>query len=198
MFIYTVPAPDSRFDYVPQIVDAIWQRQYAMLLTYCRVLMVRLDVRFPQDFPHDGKNTHLSYLLNLLSRYYRHHGIGFHVVWAREQVTSGAPHYHVVFFIDGSKIQNGVYLQQYADKIWQRIVGIPRENLVELGKTETGNHSVMMTRPPAALEGEDRRRADYEYWLTYSAAFQWACYLAKNRDKDLTPHKVKTFGGSEL
>lgn len=63
------------------IWEKIVQRLDAMATQSCKVLAVRFDVRFPQGYPHDGKNTELSALISTLKEGLTYHGILTHYVW---------------------------------------------------------------------------------------------------------------------
>ena len=189
------------YTYIPEIYDRIKQRIDLMLAQHCKVLFVRFDVRFPQGKVHRGKNEEISWLMKALMSYYYDHGVAAHYIWAREQCNSDAPHYHVIFLLNGSRVQNPMGVWTKAAEIWSGITnGSPA--LVQqcwakpIGRDFTGG--IMIRRPPGTAVGHDLVEQQQAYEYAYGAALGWGAYLAKECSKDNTPFGVRRFGSSQL
>ncbi|OPX54134.1 YagK/YfjJ domain-containing protein [Oceanospirillum multiglobuliferum] len=91
----------------PEIIDRGYEQISSMLSHHCRVLMFRLDIRL-YDF--ESTNRLMTCLCKKLKqrlsvrKYHRLKRLGY--LWAREQATSEAQHYHAIFLIDGTKIRH--------------------------------------------------------------------------------------------
>src|ERR1700756_2513691 len=109
--------------YSPEILNCIKQRMDYMIEYHCKVLFVRFDVRFPAGMVHHGPNTEISQLIKALKAFYTEQGIDVHYIWAREQWSSEAPHYHVVFLLNGSRVQNPMGVWVKAAELWSRVTG---------------------------------------------------------------------------
>jgi len=96
----------EQYTYIPQIINCITQRIDLMIKRHCKVFFVRFDLRFPGGTVHQGLNVEISRFVRALTSYYTDHGIAIHYIWAREQWSSDAPHYHVVLLLNGSRVQN--------------------------------------------------------------------------------------------
>ncbi len=117
--------------HIEDIASRIQDRIVDMINYPCRVLFIRLDVRFPPGYPHFGQNTHISALLRLLKEPNTVNGIKIHYVWVREQ-HSIQPYYHVILLVNGSIVQNPHGLLQDAERIWGQIAGGNCPGLVHL------------------------------------------------------------------
>ena len=168
-----------------------------------KLLVIRFDVRFPQEgYIHDGGNREISHLLKALKEGYAHQISDIRYLWAREQVSSDHPHYHVILLVNGSLMQNPYGLLHKANEIWNRILGGVFPGLIEfcdsrcLGQRETG--SIMIRRPSSVAEGETLVRQQQIYDEKLQEALGRASYLAKTFSKGNTPYRVREFGCSQI
>lgn len=187
--------------YIPQIRNRIKQLVDVMLTHHCKVLFMRFDVRFPQGTVHRGKNEEISSLMKALMNYYYEHGVAAHYIWVREQLNSDAPHYHVIFLLNGSRVQYPMGVWSNAAEIWSGITnGSPA--LIQqcwaqpMGRDFTGG--IMIRRPTGTAVGQDLIEQQQAYETAYRAALEWGAYLAKAFSKDKTPPAVRRFGSSQL
>ena len=187
------------YKYVTEIVDCTKQRIDAMILQHCKVLFVRLDLRFPGGTVHQGPNTEISQFMKALKSYYSDQGIAVHYVWAREQWSSDAPHYHVVLLLNGSRIQHPMGVWAKAGEIWSRIThGSPalvhecRQDPMGL----SGNGSIMLRRPSGVAVGHDLLEQQQAFQAAYAASLEWGSYLAKDFSKGSASFRVREYGAS--
>jgi len=168
-----------------------------MLAHYCRVYLVRLDIRFPLGYVPMHANKECSELIRQLMEYYAYHHIATQYVVVREQNTSENPHYHLAILFDGSKVENGWGVWEKADDIWQRIVGFDLENRVHLCRRFEGENGIMIVRPKTNAVGLDLQNQLSAFNVAYREAMTWLNYLAKTATKGLAPHKTKEFTSSQ-
>jgi len=172
-----------------------------MLTQHCKVLFVRFDVRFPEGTVHRGKNEEISLLMKALMNFYHDHRVSAHYIWAREQWKSDAPHYHVIFLLNGSRVQYPMGIWTKAAEIWSVITddtpGLVQQCWAKpIGKDFSGG--IMIRRPTSVAVGGDLFEQQKEYEKAYAAALEWGGYLAKEFSKDKTPPGVRSFGSSQL
>jgi hypothetical protein len=133
-----------------------------MVEQHCKVLFVRFDVRFPRGTIHDGPNTEISRLMKELKSYYKAQRIATHYIWAREQWSSDAPHYHVVLLLNGSRVQNPMGVWVEAAEIWSRITNGPSA-LAPFGRRVNARHInnfwLRSAGVPPPIDGSVRRQA---------------------------------------
>jgi len=104
---YHLNIPETGYSYRTDILEHIMTCLNDMVQRHCKVFTIRLDVRFPENIHAEFNNSEISRLINRLKEYLRYKNIDMKFTWAREQKQSHNQHYHVVLFIDGSKVQNG-------------------------------------------------------------------------------------------
>jgi hypothetical protein len=168
-----------------------------MLAHYCRVYLVRLDIRFPLGYVPMHANKECSELIRQLMEYYAYHHTATQYVVVREQKSSEKPHYHLAILFDGSKVENGWGVWEKADDIWQRIVGFDLENRVHLCRRFEGENGIMIVRPKTNAVGLDLQNQLSAFNGAYREAMTWLDYLAKTATKGLAPHKTKEFTSSQ-
>lgn len=118
--------------HIEDIASRIQDRIIDMVNYPCKVLFIKMNVRFPPGYPHCGSNTQISALLRLLKEPNSINGIKIHHVWVREQSLYQQPYYHVILLVNGSIIQNPHGLFQDAERIWCEITGGNCPGLVRL------------------------------------------------------------------
>ena len=189
--------------YNPTILSRIESQFEAMLQQHNKLLVIRFDVRFPRDgYLHDGGNREISYLLKALKEACANQISDIQYLWAREQVSSDHPHYHVMLLVNGSLMQNPMGLLHKASEIWSRILRGAYPGLIEfcdsrcLGHKETG--SIMIRRPSSVAEGETLFRQQQIYDEKLQEALGRASYLAKTFSKGNTPYRVREFSCSQI
>lgn len=189
------------YTYYPAILWCIKERLDFMLAHHCKVLFVRFDVRFPLGTGHVGRNTEMSQFMKTLKAHYKAQGIALHYVWAREQDSSDAPHYHVVVLLNGSKVQHPMGVWDKAAEVWSDITNGPRALVQQCRPTgggNSGNWGIMIRRVSGTATGADLIAQQQAFQQDYTAAWGWASYLAKEDSKDRAPYRVREFSASRL
>lgn len=191
----------ENYSYIPEILDAIQSNIDFMCDHHCKVLLVRFDLRFPAGTIHQSRNDEISDFIKALTNHYTDQSIATRYVWAREQWNSDAPHYHVAFLLNGSRVQNPQNVWFNAEDIWSRITnGPPRLVHHCWGEPIGGDFhgGIMIRRPSAKASEQDRLEQRQAYESARRAALEWTSYLAKNNSKDNTPFRVRRYGSSRL
>jgi hypothetical protein len=186
------------------ILRKLIERIDYMISHHNKVLIVRLDARYPVAYLSDGGNGEISLLLKSLMEICNYMGIECHYVWVREKDSGGSNHhYHVVMMLDGSRIQNADDLLRRADTTWSNLFGGGFENRIHFceqvrdGKKVPGG--VMIRRPSSTATGQEKINQEREFQAQRTEAVYMASYLAKNVTKeDQLPYRVRRYGSSEL
>jgi hypothetical protein len=166
---------------------------------YCaRVFLVRFDVRYPLGYPAPHSNELCSELLRQFKEYYTNHGARTHYIAVREQASSENPHYHIAFFIDGSKFDNGYVMHQRLQDIWPRVIGVEAMGTIQWCKTFTGDYGLKIERPRLKSTGSQLQQEQMAFEMARQQARTWLLYLAKAATKGSAPFKVKEFFCSRL
>lgn len=195
-YIHTYIIGDYEYRY--DIMQRIDRCFHTAINDHCKVYVVRLDVRFPPNFPHNGKNNVVSELLRRLKLYYAYHKIDSRYVWVMEQNSSEVPHNHLLLLLDGSRIENGWGVHAHAARIWSRLLGVNCVSGIHLCEPIGGGSGIMIRRPTRQAEGEKFQMELAEFDAAYRAALAWASYLAKTRTKGNAPLGVKEFSSSQF
>ena len=156
-----------------------------------RVCIVRVDVRLPEEYRHDGGNAEISYLFQRVVQHYARRGIVISYLWVREQSTSHHPHYHCLIFFDGDHMWNGWSVRARVGETWQDIVQLTGDACVELVAPPSGGHSVMIRHPL-----DDQRQAEFRAAL--DDILFWSRYFAKTFSKGTAPTNVREFHTSRV
>ncbi len=186
------------YEYRVDILQAIELRVRSMIDHFCRVYLVRLDIRFPLGYVPMHANKECSELIRQLMEYYTYHHIATQYVVVREQNTSENQHYHLAILFDGSKVENGWAVKMKAADIWQRLVGPGSGPCIELCRRFEGENGIMIVRPKTKAVGQDYQNQLAAFTVAYREAMTWLDYLAKTATKGLAPHKTKEFTCSLL
>jgi len=191
----------ENYRYIQKILNDIKVVIDSMIADHCKVLIVRFDLHFPAGTFHQGRNDEISDFIKALTNYYTDQGIVTRYLWAREQRISDAPHYHVVFLLNGSRVQHPMNVWTKAAEIWSRITDGPPALVHRCWATPIGrdfNGGIMVRRPSGRAFGHDLTVQQQAYASTYGKALEWLSYLAKENSKDNTPFRVRRYGSSRL
>ena len=180
------------------------QERMVYMTSYARTLFFRIDVRFPQGYNHDGENREISYFFKLFSKRLAYHGVRFQYVWVRERVTSDAPHYHCVIWVDGSCHHSPYGFYGMTEQIWKQVLGPEYHNCDGLihhcEKDYWGNpviNGILIEKPLRNAGGDDPISQRLAFDASVALAFERADYLAKLDSKD-SVYRGRTYGYSEI
>lgn len=192
----------SNNDIIAEINDRIVERCDHMIGRHNKVYAIRMDVRFPSEYRHDGNSKQISELIKLLKEHHTYYKIELHYVWAREQVSSHNPHYHFIIFVDGTHIQNPYGIFARAKDVWSRILGVNGDGLIDHCNHDHNGmpspNGIMIRRPSSVATGQELFIQQQEFQSNREYALSRGLYLAKTHSKGLAPHKSKEYGFSQI
>jgi hypothetical protein len=180
--------------------------QFDERLTYMtdkhnKVTFFRFDVRFPKDYPHNGKNDDISDLLKRVKEPLTRHGNEMQYVWCREQNTSENPHYHVAMLVNGSHTRHAGGILSNTSDIWKEITASPKDGLIDYCTNFQGQKvqpQIRIHRPSSKKEGEELALQQQQFEAQKEEARQRAHYLGKDSQKGYVPKGVREYGASEM
>ncbi|WP_112478749.1 YagK/YfjJ domain-containing protein [Vibrio variabilis] len=134
-----------------------------------KVFIFRFDLSVNEYTPTNELITKL--IKSVSGRIRSHYGCGLVYTWVREQERAKKQHYHVVFMLNGSKVNNPHMIKEWLRMIWERY---GRCSWVRYYHSE---------RDDQVITG------DVSYHISY---------LAKGRGKGYRPEQTKDYGGSRV
>lgn len=145
-----------------------------------RVLVIRFDLRFPDDFPIEA--AHDNALFTSFIKDYRaildRRNIEMEYVVRREQITSVVPHYHAAILLNGNKAQNGYFYQEQAQTTWIKRL-TPYSATAHIGLVHYGRTHLI------------NRYGSSDTQHQYDEACKMLSYFAKYDDRDITPSQQR-------
>lgn len=186
------------FQYRQDIIQCIADRLEHMTCERSRTMVVRLDARFPDGYPHNGGNGEISALMAKIMEWFRYHKMRMAYVWVREQNTSPVPHYHVVLFIGNPTVPNGWSVHELAAHFWSMIIGGNYGSCIHLCRTHEGYPDMQINRPTAMDIAAQDAGAIQQFEITKQTAMDWLIYFAKTHTKGNAPHGIREFQGSQI
>lgn len=173
-----------------------------MIGRFSRVLCIRMDVRLPAGYPHDGMNREIGELTKRLRESFGIHDIEVQYVWAREQKTSDNPHYHLQVFVDGHEVRNPYRIFSVAERLWGNIVEVNASGLIDHCNHDyngvAAHNGIMIRRPKDKASGQEFDEQSQEFDSARAYVLSRASYLAKTHTKGNAPHRVREYGYSKL
>lgn len=187
--------------YRDNILQVSQEQIDTMIERHNKVLPVRLDIRFPEEYVTDGSNKEIQSLLKNTQEHYRYHGIDSSYVVVREQDTSLNPHYHGLLLLDGNKCQSPEGVKQVVSKKWKSVVGSEKDGLVDYCRHQP-YHPLpaleMIRRPSSVAVEEILERQEESFVKARQTALDHADYLAKERTKGNAPDGVRELLASRV
>lgn len=162
-----------------EILNAIYTQLMAMLSHHNKVLVVRVDIHFPNT-PKDNRKISLilqKFKKRLSNKDSSLKRLGY--VWVRESSNDGSIHYHLVYMLDGNKVRSSFTVNQLLDEITMFI-----GTKINIHYPTKGNSSYKMIK-----------RNDKD---AFSEAFKWLSYLAKERSKGEKSPTTNEYSASRL
>lgn len=173
-----------------------------MIRRFSRVLCIRMDVRFPAGYPHDGMNREIGELTKRLRESFGIRDIEVQYVWAREQKTSDNPHYHLMVFVDGHEVRSQYRIFNAAERLWGNIIGVSAKGLIDHCNHDyngvPAQNGIMIRRPTDKASGQESDEQSQEFDNSRAYVLSRASYLAKTHTKGNAPHRVREYGYSKL
>lgn len=196
--INTANGQCSSFEVILEQIKACFDY---MLENHNKVLFIRFDLRFPQDYQPQGGNDEVSKFFKNINEQLKHRGIGAASLWVREQHDQDRQHYHCFILLDGNKVQDYYSFLIKAQNTWGRLLKSPPAGLVffcdQDGQGNRVENGIMIRRPPLTLN-DPWDPSVIAFWDAYDRSFYWASYLAKVKQKSLCPPNVRSYQASQL
>lgn len=161
------------------------------LSRYSRVMFIRFDLTFGQNYFPSHDNKLLSKFIHNYSRYFIRNNIFHTYLWAKEQANNNINHhYHFIFLIESSQFMSCYQFLDKAEEIWAGVLGVASaKGLVErCVKDRNGNpqrNGIRIDRSNGYNSPE------------LEQCFKWASYLSKVNTKQPV-HGVRNWGSSNL
>ena len=183
--------------YYTDILDAIHARIDHMTATNSKVLMVRLDIKFPQEIQatpdnqcfQDFMESYIRYLNNQakLKDSSRRKYFYPQYVWTREIKNSHNHHYHLLLLLNANAIQNFKGIQQitaYWARALNKFYGYlgNAQGCIYYCKNGLGETITIDRNNPASI----------------AVAFQLGSYLAKVNTKDQSLNNINSWSCSRI
>lgn len=155
-----------------------------------KVLAVRFDVHYPQDYNASGDNKHISRMIAKMVQHYDRQGLDPHYAWAREQESSSNPHYHCILFLNGNKIRSFSHVFSNAKKYWSSTIQADVDGCI--------HHC---TRGKDGVEHENGiliRRDSDDYQGKFNMVHHQGSYLSKTAGKGNPKDGIRDVGVSRI
>ena len=178
-------------NYVRTIVDLV----DIMTARHSKVLVARMDLRYPQEYQSDGSNQDFSSTMQAVCRDFSRKKYDPQYVAKREQVTSSNPHYHIGIVLDGNKKRSIPDIRVTLEKHWADQLGIPLEEVQAKELVYPCNKA-----PDGTYRSNGRMivRNTCDTRSQTTATIRQLSYLGKVDNQDITPKGVKKFFSSQF
>lgn len=186
--LYRTKKKNKGFD--TRILDKLRAWLDFVIDKYSKSYYVRLDFTFPDKEEIDIGDSEANILfldfLDVFRRGYTLKRIRTDYFWVREQSSTGNPHYHLVFVIDGNIFQSSEKVFERAKKVWARKLGL----VSGAGYVNRSNLKVRKI-----IRQYTWQESSNPYF--YETLHQALSYLAKVYSKD-TPKGLNEYGNSRI
>ena len=177
--------------YMQSIENLLW----TMTERHSKVLIARLDLRFPKDHNADKSNRDFSKTMQAVCQDFSRKGYDPQYVAKREQMTSENQHYHVGILLDGNKKRSINAVRETVEKHWARQLDIPLEEVQQKALVYPCNKA-----PDGSPRESGRmiKRGSWEQKTDEKESLKQLSYLAKVDSRDVTPSSTKKFFTSQF
>ena len=177
--------------YMQSIENLLW----TMTERHSKVLIARLDLRFPKDHNADKSNRDFSKTMQAVCQDFSRKGYDPQYVAKREQMTSENQHYHVGILLDGNKKRSINAVRETVEKHWARQLDIPLEEVQQKALVYPCNKA-----PDGSPRESGRmiKRGSWEQKTDEKESLKQLSYLAKVDSRDVTPSSTKKFFSSQF
>ncbi|WP_319540952.1 inovirus-type Gp2 protein [uncultured Pseudodesulfovibrio sp.] len=154
-------------------------------------LVVRVDLRYPQNIQYPNDNQKLSRFLDSFKHYCDRRGLDLIYFWVREESLHSdmaTHHYHIFFLFNGREIQNPYVVLEKATHLWGRALGCDASGLVHYCKHKNPDHP-----NPYAIQ---IRRTSPNFEEVKDDVSKWVQYLAKRHSKEKYLGRTRPFAHS--
>jgi len=147
-----------------------------MLEKHSKIMLVRFDVRYPDDGNIICKSNQPSDFAYNLKRCLNRekiaggHRVDAKIIHVQEQDTSERPHFHFAVVVNANAKNKAFPILQKADALWKTMMNTEQGGLVDFCNTKKNGIVV------------DKGKMDFQE--RYDEVFHQASYLAKTRGKE--------------
>ena len=164
-----------------------------MIMCHNKVFVFRLDIHVHDYSPINDPVTNFRHsFVKWLKSYYKMKRVGF--AWCREVETSKKQHYHLLFMLDGNKVNRVGEVDPKERKDSDTFYGI-FERLEHIASIQDLSISLPTKKPSYMIKRSDLEQGDF---TTYHQVFYRASYLAKERGKKLKAERANNFYTSRI
>ena len=157
---------------------------------HSKVLPVRFDIRYPDDYHQVGDNIDISRCIAKTVQKLKRDGLDPKYIWVRERESSNNQHYHCLILLNGHKSQNPHRVFSTVKQLWGSTIGAEPSGLIDhCTKSKNG------TKHP---NGIMLRKQDADYEEKKEQVMKQISYLAKVQGKGEPLDKVRDFGMSRI
>lgn len=188
----------NNFEYRSDIYNAIKSWVDSMVAGHCKVFCPSVNIQLPSSYQHDGGNKEISKISNTIKNDLRKNNIDAEYVWVREQKTSHNPHYHMIFMVDGSKINNTWAFKERIDNAIKKTLDTDVAGLQHISNPENDYRKTMINRPSPKASGEKLEEQQSHFNYSVEQTMNVARYMSKTDTKGNTPPHVREYQGSQI
>jgi hypothetical protein len=181
----------DKYQYRDEILDAIGRLLNFYTEKHSKVLVVRFDIHYPQDFPPVMTNTDISKCIAYVIKKYKRQRLDPYYIWVSEYQESIHPHYHCCILLDAQKVRAYSHVFNTVEQTWGRILDYPINGCIHHCNTVDG--VVQMDR-----NGMIIRRDDQTIDQTLQQVYNQVTYLAKATSKPQENDGLRNFGMSRI
>ncbi len=181
--------------YYEKILLALQQRFEFMLSQHSQILVIRLQIHFPERFPAEPTNSCYQSFLDDYRQALANYGFDPHYVWVREQHHSSNQHYHLVLLLNANKIRSfkGTYGINEINARWGKALfkhygyTSPTAGLAQIGDTHIND---TLWRKGIVVHRDNQ--------TVLHEVFKICSYIAKVATKNSVAFNARGFGASYL
>lgn len=171
------------------VMDNIHEKVKEMVEDYqtkhSKMLVVRADVRFPQNYGEVTDNKAISKTLTKFKQTLSRKGLDPSAMWVREQGTSPHPHYHCLILADGQKTRSAGMMFDTLERHWQNTIGSDSSGLIDYcygPKDNPHENGIVVSRSEGIPQSVERQMG----------------YISKPEGKGEPKDDMRDFGMSRL
>lgn len=160
-------------------LSKIHDKLSSMLIKHSKIMIVRLDIRYPNDRTVPYSKEHIyNFTYNLKRSLNREnhssgHFVDAQIIYVEEQNSSESPHYHFAVIVNANAKKSPYSIHMKAEKLWKIALNTSKDGLVHF----CNDH-------PNGLIIE---RNSLHFHEQFSKVFYQLSYLAKTRSKENRP-----------
>lgn len=162
-----------------KILSKIYDKLHDMLMKHTKIMIIRFDVRYPNNGSIPYSKEHIyNFAYNLKRSLNREtfssgHFVDAQILYVEERDSSEYPHYHFAVIVNANAKKSLYSIQLKADKLWKIALKTTQNGLVHYC-TEHPNGLVISRNSP-------------QFHDQFSKVFYQLSYMAKTRSKENRP-----------